>query len=607
MPSDKTTGGGDDSVNTVLSETGADGHVSGAAFVDLQPTVVEVHTSPHHQLLHPAQLITGKEGAAVTVPEGTTPSVSTAVVEPYNSMLMTHTTLECSDCAFMVDNEPICDVEPEAERGPSPRQTRLPARRIVADVVPKDVHAAAAAIKTKHTTQFVDWCPSGFKVGMNYLPLTRVPGGDPAKVHICYHEVTVPNSQQSLALPTAARVPLDPSVTVTGSIAFIPQKTQAQKEDGFPGSQFEVLTSHKKGKDSNYSKPEYIAGFLKYGFNAILSESLGSERDVPDTRNKMCLQKHYPANLPTASVVICFHNEEFNALFRTMSSVINLTPQHILEEIILVDDMSNFDDLKEKLDHRLEIFRGKIKLIRNKKKEGLIRSRLIGASRASGDVLVFLDSHCEVNHVWLQPLLHAIAKDPKMVVCPLIDPIDYETLEYRPSPVIRGAFNWHLEFKWDNVFSYEMDGPEGPTRPIRSPAMAGGIFAINRHYFNEIGQYDRDMELWGTENLELSLRIWMCGGQLFILPCSRVGHINKPHFPNQPGLVKAVTYNNLRLVHVWLDEYKEQFFLRRPGLKSVAYGNISERVELRKRLGCKSFQWYLENVFPELETSKGSQ
>lgn len=55
-----------------------------------------------------------------------------------------------------------------------------------------------------------------------------------------------------------------------------------------------------------------------------------------------CLQKHYPADLPTASVVICFHNEEFNALFRTMSSVINLTPHHILEEIILVDDMSDF-------------------------------------------------------------------------------------------------------------------------------------------------------------------------------------------------------------------------------------------------------------------------
>ncbi|XP_019280377.2 inactive polypeptide N-acetylgalactosaminyltransferase-like protein 5 isoform X1 [Panthera pardus] len=363
----------------------------------------------------------------------------------------------------------------------------------------------------------------------------------------------------------------------------------------------------KLSKDFNYSSSEFVDGFLKYGFNTILSKSLGSEREVPDTRNKKCFQKRYPANLPTASVVICFHNEEFNTLFRTMFSVINLTPRLFLEEIILVDDMSDSDDLKEKLDHHLEIFRGKIKLIRNKKREGLIRSRMIGASRASGDVLVFLDSHCEVNKVWLEPLLHAIAKDPKMVVCPLIDVIDSVTLEYWPSPVVRGAFNWHLQFKWDNVFSYEMDGPEGPTLPIRSPAMAGGIFAINRHYFHEIGQYDKGMNLWGAENLELSLRIWMCGGQLFVLPCSRVGHISKQRFPNQPEFAKAMTYNSLRLAHVWLDEYKEQFFLRRPGLKSVAYGNISERVELRKRLGCKSFQWYLDNVFPELEASEGSR
>ena len=35
------------------------------------------------------------------------PQVSTAVVEPYNAILTTHTTLEHSDCAFMVDNEVI--------------------------------------------------------------------------------------------------------------------------------------------------------------------------------------------------------------------------------------------------------------------------------------------------------------------------------------------------------------------------------------------------------------------------------------------------------------------------------------------------------------------
>uniref|UniRef100_A0A2K6A8G3 Polypeptide N-acetylgalactosaminyltransferase like 5 n=1 Tax=Mandrillus leucophaeus TaxID=9568 RepID=A0A2K6A8G3_MANLE len=320
------------------------------------------------------------------------------------------------------------------------------------------------------------------------------------------------------------------------------------------------------GMDFNHTNPELHKELLKYGFNVIISRSLGIEREVPDTRNKMCLQKHYPARLPTASIVICFHNEEFHALFRTVSSVMNLTPHYFLEEIILVDDMSEVDDLKEKLDYHLETFRGKIKIIRNKKREGLIRARLIGASHASGDVLVFLDSHCEVNRVWLEPLLHAIAKDPKMVVCPLIDVIDDRTLEYKPSPVVRGAFDWNLQFKWDNVFSYEMDGPEGPTKPI----------------------------------------IWMCGGQLFIIPCSRVGHISKKQTRKTSAIISATIHNYLRLVHVWLDEYKEQFFLRKPGLKYVTYGNIRERVQLRKRLGCKSFQWYLDNVFPELEASVNS-
>lgn len=37
------------------------------------------------------------------------------------------------------------------------------------DVVPKDVNAAIATIKTKRTIQFVDWCPTGFKVGTSVL------------------------------------------------------------------------------------------------------------------------------------------------------------------------------------------------------------------------------------------------------------------------------------------------------------------------------------------------------------------------------------------------------------------------------------------------------
>jgi len=197
------------------------------------------------------------------------PRISTAVVEPYNSILTTHTTLEHSDCSFMVDNEAIYEIcrknlsisrptytnlnrliaqivssitaslrfdgalnvdltEFQTNLVPYPRihfplatyapivssdrafheqltvqeianQCFEPGNQMVmcdprqgkfmaccmlfrGDVVPKDVNTAIAAIKTKRSVQFVDWCPTGFKVGINYQPPTVVPGGDLAKL-----------------------------------------------------------------------------------------------------------------------------------------------------------------------------------------------------------------------------------------------------------------------------------------------------------------------------------------------------------------------------------------------------------------------------------------
>jgi len=197
------------------------------------------------------------------------PQISTAVVEPYNSILTTHTTLEHSDCCFMVDNEAIYDIchrslgverpsyqnlnrligqivssitaslrfdgalnvdltEFQTNLVPYPRihfplatyapissnkkasHERMSVKEITeacfepsnqmvkcdprngkymaccllyrGDVVPKDVNAAIASIKTKRNIQFVDWCPTGFKVGINYRAPTEIPNGDLAKV-----------------------------------------------------------------------------------------------------------------------------------------------------------------------------------------------------------------------------------------------------------------------------------------------------------------------------------------------------------------------------------------------------------------------------------------
>lgn len=135
--------------------------------------------------------------------------------------------------------------------------------------------------------------------------------------------------------------------------------------------------------------------------------------------------------------------------------------------------------------------------------------------------------------------------------------------------------------------------------------MAGGLFAMDRLYFNELGQYDSGMDIWGGENLEISFRIWMCGGQLLIAPCSRVGHIFRKRRPyGSPGGTDTMAHNSLRLAHVWMDQYKDQYLSLRPDLVNRSYGDVSDRVALRKRLKCRSFQWYLQNIYPEMTSSQ---
>lgn len=392
----------------------------------------------------------------------------------------------------------------------------------------------------------------------------------------------------------------------------------------------------KMGKDG---RPVYLPGYPKdqmqalysiNSFNLVVSDKISVDRKLPDARKLSCRKRHFnETELPTTSIIIVFHNEAWSTLARTVHSILNTSPNHLLKEILLVDDASNRTFLAKSLDNymtNLSTLRGvEIRVLRSKHRIGLIRSRLFGVEAASGDVLTFIDAHCEATTGWLEPLLEQIKNNPKSAACPIIDIINEDTFAYvRSFELHMGAFNWGLNFRWYPISKRELIAsnayirPDGKKtklseliHPFKTPIMAGGLFSIGREYFNQIGKYDPEMDIWGGENIELSLRLWQCGGEVRIVPCSHVAHIFRKSSPYtfRPGKeVGDILYTNLaRLAEVWMDDWRDFFYAINPIVnktmakvgKSAAMTRIEDRIQLRKTLGCQNFDWFLKNIWPE--------
>ncbi|XP_043269571.1 LOW QUALITY PROTEIN: polypeptide N-acetylgalactosaminyltransferase 5-like [Venturia canescens] len=339
-------------------------------------------------------------------------------------------------------------------------------------------------------------------------------------------------------------------------------------------------------------------------FNLMASDMIALNRSLTDVRNDACKSKKYPKYLPDTSVVIIFYNEAWSTLLRTVWSVINRSPRSLLKEIILVDDASEREYLKEKLENYVKTLPVPTFVHRHRNRTGLIKARLSGATSATGQVLTFLDSHCECSEGWLEPLLARIAADRRTVVVPIIDALNYETFAYTCSSAtgVWGGFDMRLAFSWFFIPEREKKRINGDyTAPFRTPTMAGGLFSIDKDYFYEIGSYDEKMLIWGGENIEMSFRIWQCGGTLEMHPCSRVGHVfrDASPYPFPGGADKIVHYNTGRTIEVWIDDWRDFYYTMIPAARNSTIGDISERVKLRKNLKCKSFKWYLENIYPE--------
>ena len=106
---------------------------------------------------------------------------------------------------------------------------------------------------------------------------------------------------------------------------------------GEMGKAFEV----NKDKLTPDERKKYDEGFQKNAFNGYVSDLISVHRSLPDVRDPGCRKIEYKSLVATASVVMCFHNEAWSVLLRSVHSIIDRTPVHLLKEIILVDDFSD--------------------------------------------------------------------------------------------------------------------------------------------------------------------------------------------------------------------------------------------------------------------------
>jgi GT2 family glycosyltransferase len=167
---------------------------------------------------------------------------------------------------------------------------------------------------------------------------------------------------------------------------------------------------------------------------------------------------------------------------------------------------------------------------------GVANARNAGGTHASGDVILFCDAHVRVPARWHRALVEALESARVGAVAPGV----YSLTE----PERRG-------------FGLYLSGPDLHARwrrkngkkPAPAPVLPGCFLAMRRDVFAATGGFDCGMRQLGGNDNELSLRLWLLGYELLIVPGVEVGHLFRTSIPFDATWA-AVVHNRLRTAFV---------------------------------------------------------
>eukprot|EP00747_Dinoflagellata_sp_TGD_P143545 gnl/TRDRNA2_/TRDRNA2_176405_c1_seq2.p1 gnl/TRDRNA2_/TRDRNA2_176405_c1~~gnl/TRDRNA2_/TRDRNA2_176405_c1_seq2.p1 ORF type:complete len:528 (+),score=76.65 gnl/TRDRNA2_/TRDRNA2_176405_c1_seq2:63-1646(+) len=291
---------------------------------------------------------------------------------------------------------------------------------------------------------------------------------------------------------------------------------------------------------------------------------------------------------PSQISVILACADEGEYAWKTAAKVFDRTPADRLQEIIVVDDGSATtmadEFTKGGLDESTRQQK-KIKIIRHKETLGLMIAKKTGGDAAVGDILVFFDCHVSPQPNWHIELSQLIDENPRRMVVPAITDLDLDTWEEKPNSAVNTKcyLTWDADFNWFDDASPEV------------PVMSGGLLALSNSWWKSTGGYDSAMRGWGGENLDQSLRAWLCGGEILRAKSSRVAHMWRGSDGRTAAHYKHVSgaNNRLRVVAAWYDVFAVKYGNTK-GMEQRA-GDLTNIRDVKEKLHCKPFVHFLHH------------
>jgi glycosyltransferase involved in cell wall biosynthesis len=151
-------------------------------------------------------------------------------------------------------------------------------------------------------------------------------------------------------------------------------------------------------------------------------------------------------------------------------------------------------------------------------RDGAPQARNFGAKKATNDVLIFADGHTNFTPGWGPKVLTSLAENHNCIITPCV--------------TVMGDDNCRAcGFKWKNIFMEISWLPDVRPDIHEIPFACSCCIAVNKRIFDEIGQFDSGIRLWGDEDSEISMRAWLMGHRVLCDPSIRVAHMFRSVHP----------------------------------------------------------------------------